>query len=64
MLPTGEKKASESGTTLETMSDLALKQVQRKLEKDKTEVEWKLKEYGWRLDQAAAVSVAKLMAGY
>lgn len=43
-------------TTLDSMSDLALRQLQRKLEKDKTEMEWKLKEYGWRLDQASAVS--------
>lgn len=37
------------------MSDVALRQVQKKLEKEKTELEWKLKEYGWRLDQASAV---------
>lgn len=50
-------EGSESGapTKLDNMSDLALRQLQKKLEKDKTEVEWKLKEYGWRLDQASAV---------
>lgn len=45
-----------SVTTLDNKSDLALRQLQRKLEKDRTEMEWKLKEYGWRLDQASAVS--------
>ena len=38
------------------MTDFTLRQLQKKLEKDKTETEWKLKEYGWRLDQASAVS--------
>lgn len=42
-------------SNLEGMSDVALRQLLKKLEKDKTEMEWKLKEYGWRLDQASAV---------
>ena len=48
MLETGQ-------SNLEGMSDVALRQLLKKLEKDKTEMEWKLKEYGWRLDQASAV---------
>ena len=48
---------TESDVTIESMSDVALKQLQRKLEKDRNEMEWKLKEYGWRLDQASTVSM-------
>ena len=44
-------------TGIEKMTDFALRQLQKKLEKEKTETEWKLKEYGWRLDQASAVSL-------
>ena len=49
------QRDSDDDVTLDNMSDLALRQVQKKLEKEKTELEWKLKEYGWRLDQASAV---------
>lgn len=49
-------QVSEATSCLDKMPDLALRQLQKKLEKDKTELEWRLKEYGWRLDQASAVS--------
>ena len=38
------------------MSDTSMRQLLRQLEKEKTEVEWQLKECEWRLDQEAAVS--------
>ena len=34
---------------------LALKQLLRKLEKEKVEIEWQLKEMEWRLDQESTV---------
>lgn len=54
----GNSAQEEGDVTLESLSDVALKHLQRKLEKDKAEMEWKLKEYGWRLDQASTVSMA------
>lgn len=43
----------------EGMSDAAMRQLLRKLEKEKAEVEWQLKECEWRLDQEAAVSIIR-----
>ena len=40
----------------EGMSDVTMRQLLRKLEKEKAELEWQLKECEWRLDQEAAVS--------
>ena len=36
---------------------MALKQLLRKLEKEKVEIEWQLKEMEWRLDQESSVRV-------
>ena len=44
------------------MSEINLRHQQKRLEKEKTEVEWQLKEYGWRLDQASAVRRKKYFA--
>lgn len=61
IISVGGKKLEPSRSRLDGMSDLALRQLLKTLEKEKTEMEWKLKEYGWRLDQASAVSgVARL----
>jgi len=38
------------------MTELSLRQLQKKLEKEKVETEWKLKEHRWRLDRTSAVS--------
>ncbi len=51
-----DHRDSTGGIGMGGMTDFTLRQLQRKLEKEKTETEWKLKEYGWRLDQASAVS--------
>ena len=40
----------------EGMSDVTMRQLLRRLEKEKAEVEWQLKDCEWRLDQEAAVS--------
>lgn len=40
----------------EGMSDVTMRQLLRKLEKEKAEIEWQLKECEWRLNQEAAVS--------
>ena len=40
----------------EGMSDVTMRHLLRKLEKEKAEIEWQLKECEWRLDQEAAVS--------
>ena len=53
----GAQEEQHTGTGIEAMTDFTLRQLQKKLEKEKTETEWKLKEYGWRLDQASAVSL-------
>ncbi len=38
------------------LSDLGLRQLLKSLEKEGVEVEWKLKDCGWRLDQTSIVS--------
>ena len=40
----------------EGMSDVTMRHLLRKLEKERAEIEWQLKECEWRLDQEAAVS--------
>lgn len=40
----------------EGMSDVTMRQLLRRLEKEKAEIEWQLKDCEWRLDQEAAVS--------
>ena len=40
----------------EGMSDVSMRHLVRKLEKEKAEMEWQLKDCEWRLDQEAAVS--------
>ena len=45
----------------EGMSDVTMRLLLRKLEKEKAEIEWQLKECEWRLDQEAAVSPGVLL---
>ena len=48
----------------EGMSDVTMRQLLRRLEKEKAEVEWQLKDCEWRLDQEAAVSQCTSHAHY
>ena len=45
----------------EGMSDVTMRHLLRKLEKEKAEIEWQLKECEWRLDQEAAVSAGHIV---
>lgn len=39
----------------DVMSDVSLRQLLKRLEKENTELEWQIKEHAWRLDQASTV---------
>ena len=45
-----------SNNTYDDMSDASMRLILKKLEKDKAELEWQIKDSEWRLDQEAAVS--------
>lgn len=46
----------KAGATYEGLSEVGMRQLLRRLLKEKDELEWKLKDCEWRLDQEATVS--------
>ena len=60
-LKEGTRHRDNAEQGYEGMSDVTMRQLLRKLEKEKVEIEWQLKECEWRLDQEAAVSARVLI---
>ena len=50
----------EAGTTYEGLSEVNMRQLLRRLVKEKAELEWQLRDCEWRLDQESTVSVTEL----